>query len=377
MKPRERILSIIRGKMADKLPFFHVDHQLPRGEKEREARDRGMGVICYRPCYLEFMSNVEIVTKRDSNTLVRTYNTPVGKLTEVLVHGAGYGIAGFDRDWRGVLPRRKEFLVKTLEDYKVLRFMVENIHYKPYYFPVEDQRRRLGEDGVVVSDIPYEPLQRLLIEWVDWKRFYTDMTKNREIIDEIFELLEMKYEEELFPIAANSPSDIVRYGGNIDSTLVSPSMFERYYVPSYAKCAMTVKNNGKVLDVHMDGRLKFLADAIAKSQVDIVEALTPPPMGDIPVNEALSIWKDKIIWINIPSTISTLPGSSPHGVKKYLVEQLKLLIPGERAIVIASTENRVPEENLIAMTDVMERATLPLSRESVEKIRIDMSAANR
>ena len=62
-------------------------------------------------------------------------------------------------------------------------------------------------------------------------------------------------------------------------------------------------------------------------------------------------------------------------IKKYLVEQLELMIPGERLMLIASTENVVPEENIIAMAELMEslrqrrkEATLPLSREVVQKI---------
>ena len=374
MKPRESILTLLRGVLPDKLPFVHCDRHFPRGEKEREARNRGMGLLCYRPCHVESISNVEIVTKSEPNTLIRTYHTPVGSVTEVLRHGIGYGLgfmasARYGRDWKGVAPRRKEFIVKSPEDYKVLKFIAENIRYTPYYYPVEDQMRRLGEDGIVVTTLPYDPLQRLLLEWVGWRRLYTDLAKDRETVEEIYEIVEKKYEEELFPIAADSPSEVIVYGGNIDSILVSPSLFEKYHLPSYAKCAEILHAKGKILDVHMDGRLKALAELIAKSKVDLVEAFTPTPMGDLPINEALSLWKNKIIWINFPSTISTLMGPCPRTVKEYLIEQLELMIPGERVMLIASTENYVPEENIIAMAEVMEKATLPLSKEVIEKLR--------
>jgi hypothetical protein len=45
------------------------------------------------------------------------------------------------------------------------------------------------------------------------------------------------------------------------------------------------------------------------------------------------------------------------------------MIPGERTMLFASTENRVPEENIMAMSEVMEKATLPLSKEVIKKIR--------
>lgn len=313
MRPRERILTLLNGSMPDKLPFFHTDHHLLRGETERVAHNRGLGVIVYRPCHVEFTPNVEVTTRHQSNSLIRTYKTPVGSLSEVVSIGIGYGMAGYAfRDWRGVIPATSEFLVKSPDDYRALKFIVEDIHYEPYYYAIEDQLKHLGEDGIVVTDLPYEPLERLLLDWVEWKRFYLDLSKNLRAIDEIVQTLERKYEEDLFPIAANSPSEVIRYGGNVDSILVSPLMFQKYYSPSYSKFAEMLHEKGKFLSVHMDGRLRTLAKEIANSKVDIVEAFTPPPMGDLPLKSAITLWKNKSIWVNFPSTISTLPAYSPN-----------------------------------------------------------------
>jgi len=370
MHPRERILSLLGKSMPDKLPFFHTDHHLLRGETERKARNRGMGVIVYRPCYVESTPNVEIITRNQSNNLIRTYKTPVGSLTEVLSIGIGYGMGGYAfRDWRGIIPATSEFLVKSPDDYRILKFLVEDIHYEPYYYAIEDQLKHLNNDGIVVTDLPYEPMERLLLNWVEWKRFYTDLSKNPTAINEIVQTLEKKYEEELFPIAANSPSEVIRYGGNVDSILVSPVMFQKYYSPSYAKFAEILHGKGKFLSVHMDGRLKALAEEIGNSNLDIVEAFTPPPMGDLPLNSALALWKNKSIWINFPSAISTLPAYPPRVVKKYLIEYLESLIPGDREVLIVSTENRVPDQSLLAMVEVMEEATLPLSEEVIRNLR--------
>jgi hypothetical protein len=119
----------------------------------------------------------------------------------------------------------------------------------------------------------------------------------------------------------------------------------------------------------MDGRLKALKDHIAKTRLDVIEAFTPPPMGDLPINEALNMWRGKVLWINFPSTISTLMGPSPQNVKKYLIDLLEQTIPGERITLIVSTENRVPAENMMAMVEIMEKAKLPLTKEAIEEMR--------
>ncbi|MEM2841011.1 MAG: hypothetical protein QXN62_05580 [Candidatus Bathyarchaeia archaeon] len=370
MTVRERLMTTLRGGVADRIPIAGFDRHLLQGEKEREARNRGLGLICHRPCYIESILDTEVLTKSGGpNTQVKIYNTPVGSVNEVLSYGAGYGIALFGRDWQGVVPRRKEFLVKKPEDYKVLKYIVENLHYEPYYFAIEDQMKRLGEDGIVVATLPYEPMHRILIEFVDWKRFYMDLVKNREAIEEIYEILKEKYIKELYPIAANSPAEVVMVGANIDSILVNPPLFEKYYISPYEECAEILHPKGKLLNVHMDGRLKALRDHIAKTRLNVIEAFTPPPMGDLPIDEALNIWKNKVLWINFPSTISTLMGPSPKNVKKYLIDLLEHTIPGERITLIVSTENRVPTENMMAMVEVMEKAELPLTKETIEDMR--------
>lgn len=370
MSPRERVLTLLNKGIPDRVPFAHCDRHLPRGEKERKARNMGMALLCYRPCYTESISDVEITTRNELGSVITTYKTPIGCLTEVMRVGVGYGQALFGRDWKGMQPIRTQYLVKNPEDYKILKFIVEHTQYKPYYYPVEDQLQRIGDDGIVITTIPYEPMQRLLVTWVG-SRLYLDLLKNREEVEEVYNAIERKYEEELFPISADSPSEVIAYGGNIDSVLVNPQMFEKYYLPTYEKCWKVFHSKGKLLNVHMDGKLKALTELIAKSKVDIVEAVTPPPMGDLPLDKALSSWKDKIIWINFPSAISTALGPRPSTVKEYLLEQLEKTIPSDRIMLIASTENFVPEDNIIAMAEVMEQATVPLSKEAIEKIRMD------
>lgn len=369
MSPKENIMLLLNRKCPQKVPFAHCDRHLPRGEIERITRNMGMTLLCYRPCSIEYILDVELTVKYEGEYITRKYETPLGSLFERLRVGVGYGQACFGRDWKGLQPIRTSFMVKSLEDYRILKFIAENLHFKPYYYAVEDQTRRLGEDGIVISTLPYEPMQKLIVEWIG-HRIYIDMVKNKKVVEEIYDILEERYEKELFPIAAEAPSKVISYGGNIDSLIVNPKMFEKYYLTTYEKLANMLHEKGKLLNVHMDGKLKALSNPISKSKVDIIEAFTPPPTGDLPLEEALEKWEDKIIWINFPSAISTAQGPNPENVKRYLIELLEKSIPySNRIMIIASTENFVPEENMIVMAEVMEKAKLPLNNDVIENIR--------
>jgi hypothetical protein len=115
----------------------------------------------------------------------------------------------------------------------------------------------------------------------------------------------------------------------------------------------------------MDGRLGALKDLLGKTSVDIIEAFHPPPMGDLSVDEALSVWPDKAIWIGYPGAVYTL-GSEE--VKKHALDLLRSAVPGERLVITMSTENLVSNENLLMLTSILENAELPLTEEKVDEI---------
>ena len=60
---------------------------------------------------------------------------------------------------------------------------------------------------------------------------------------------------------------------------------------------------GALLLVHMDGMLKPLWPAIARSRVGGLDSFTPAPDCDTTVAEAVSLWPEKRLWLNFPSSV--------------------------------------------------------------------------
>ena len=159
MTRRERILASARRQRADRLPFFHWWRHLQIGWAERECRNRGMGIAWLRPPYVERLHGVEVTERRvvvDGAPVVRrTYSTPLGSVFEDEQRGPGTGQFRGMRSWIGNLPWTTERLIKTPEDYRVMKYIVEHTEYVADYFPVEQAMEWLGEDGVVVDLLPY------------------------------------------------------------------------------------------------------------------------------------------------------------------------------------------------------------------------------
>jgi len=373
MTRRERILAASCGQRADRLPFFHYWRHSQVGWAERECRNRGMGMSWCRPCAVQTMHGVEVTEQQvvsSGQTVVRrTYTTPVGTVWTEEKREPGVGQWHGQRSWRDVSPWQTARLIKEPEDYAVVRHMVEHTEYTADYFPIEQALDWLGEDGVVLAMLPHSPMQTLMIDWVgsEGGRFFYHHADYPDLVEELYEALCKSYEP-LYEIATRSPAPIVLCGDNIDGVLVTPRLFESYFMPVYEAQARVLHGSGKLMAVHMDGRLKTLKDLIARTPIDIVEAFHPPPMGDLSLREALSLWADKAIWLGYPGSVYAL---GAEATKRHALGLLREAIPGERLVFEMSTENLVSNENLLALTSVLEGAELPLTQGRIDSAEED------
>jgi len=84
--------------------------------------------------------------------------------------------------------------------------------------------------------------------------------------------------------------------------MIGVETFEKYYVPHYNEAAEVMHRHGKLIGCHFDDNCRLLADAIASTDLDYVEAFTPAPDTDMTLAEARKAWPDKVIWLNFPSS---------------------------------------------------------------------------
>lgn len=370
MTRRERIMASVTGQRADNLPFFHWWRHMQIGWAERECRNRGMGVCWERPSYVERLHDVEVTEQRavveGKPVIRRTYSTPVGSVYEDEFREPGTFQWHANRGWKDVTPWLSTKMIKGPEDYRVVKYIVEHTEYEADYFPIEQAMDWLGDEGLVLDSLPHSPFQTLMINWIgsDGGRCFFHLVDHKELFDDLCQAIS-KSREPMYEIAAKSPAPIAWLGDNIDGQLVSPRLFKEYSMPEYDKLAGVLHTHGKPLGVHMDGRLDCLKDLIAKTPIDIIEALHPIPMGDLPLAEALAAWPEKTIWLGFPGGVYEL---GPQATQDLALTLLREAGSGNRLAIEMSTENLVSNENLLALTSVLEKASLPLSAELVDRI---------
>ena len=270
------------------------------------------------------------------------------------------------RSWKGNQPWITTRMIKGPEDYKVVKYMVEHTEYIADYFPIEQALEWLGEEGVVLDGLPHSPMQMLMIHWVgsEGGRFFYDLADYPDLVEDAGAGCLQESGAAVRDRREIAGSDCAvrgqhRWGAG------EPGTLDEVFHAGVREAGAPLHRHGKLMAVHMDGRVADLKHLIAQTPIDIVEALHPIPMGDLSIAEALALWKDKAIWLGFPGAIYEL---GTQATQEFAVQLLREIGSGERLALAMSTENQVTNENLLTLTAVLENAALPLAPEVITRI---------
>jgi len=330
MNVAERIWKVLKGEMPDRVPWLIYSNHLPRGGFERKMRDMGLGLDERCSVYKAYAPNVNTETRTVGDHVYTLYRTPLGEVTSKRRTGLSF-------QFRGQGSWTTEYPVKKLEDLKVMKFIVEDTVYEPEYEIYEQREEELEGDGIITVSADYTPLMKTIIGYMGFQNFAVAFRRHVEDLEDFMNVIDKKYLE-MYGVIAKSPAKIVRIGDNIDGVMISPSLFEKYCLPYYNKYTQILKSAGKIVVSHMDGRLRSLKNLIAKTNLDAIEAFTPPPMGDLPVRDAKESWKDKVVWMNFPEEVFL---RTAEQIRDYTLKLLRDMAPGS-GYIISITEDIHP-----------------------------------
>lgn len=331
--PRGRVEAVLAGRATDHVPFTVYEYKLPQCAVERQLRNDGLCIMNRRyrgfgmvtpNCQTESHSYVD---EKTGKSLTRSVTrTPVGDLTTVMEP------AGFT-SWRHELP------FKGPEDYAKLIFEANDTQFVPAYDEVLKARQWLGEDVYLRGGMPgYSPLQGLLYSYMGVETFTLEWMERRDEVMRLYDALHER-NRRAYQIVAESPHQVVQYGGNVSPEIVGRERFGKYVLPHYEELAEELHKRGKQLLVHLDANCGLLAEDIGSSGIDIIEAFTPAPDTDMTLAEARAAWPEKVLWINYPSSVHLSSQETIHDTTVELIQQ----DGGSGRLLIGITED-VPED---------------------------------
>jgi uroporphyrinogen-III decarboxylase len=304
---RERILAVLAGKKTDHVPYFpdlFYWYRIRKMEGEIPPRFRGMKLydiyreldcgIC-RHVYQNFVKagyrDSEFHEEKRDDFAITTIRTPAGSVQSVRKktpdsHDSYFPI---------------EFPVKTLDDLKVMVHVTKDRALTADPSPVARIGREIGGQGVYTLVQFSSPLRRLLTEWMGLERGFLFLHDHPEACAEAMEVIDAG-EDEMTRITCETPGEIVIIGDNVDKYILPPPHFRKYQVPYYRKRAEEFRRAGKVTALHMDGRLQGILPLMRDSGIDVLDGLTPAPVGDYTPEEVRdALGPGQKCWCGVPA----------------------------------------------------------------------------
>ena len=331
MTARSAVETVLRGEAAPRVPFTIYECMIPQCAAEREMRNRLMCIVERRvPVYRTSRPHVKVRSEsytEGDTSLVRTwYETPAGTLTTL------HEPVGFTSWWH-------ERMWKRPEDYRPLLELIRDERYEPCYDEMETAQGRAGGDLIFRAGFGLEPLQSLITgTYMKTEDFCIQWMENRDEILKLYRAI-VENRRRVYPIVADSPVLHANYGGNVIPEVIGREVFRDYYLPHYNEAAEVMHRKGKLVGCHFDDETALIADLIAETDLDYIEAFTPAPGTDMTLRQAREAWPDKVLWLNFPSALHLRPDAEVERAAYGLLDELE----SARGIIMGITED-MPQE---------------------------------
>jgi len=347
MTPKERFLTALRGGRPDRIPWAcNFDHWLnvnrARGTvpKEFEGMSRddicraiGAAIWARAGIFKVETPNVSVTQRTEGDSTITTYETPVGSVRTRHQTAPDFTRAQF----------LKEHPIKTPQDIEVQKFMIQDEVLTPTYDSFVEVERAVGEDGIALTGVGYSPFQAFMIRMAGWVNGIYLLHDHPEKVEELLEVIEQKTLEAC-RIAADSPAQVIAIGDNMDARTTSPRYYRRYLIPWYRKAAAILHAKGKTVESHYDAPLRALLPLIPETDLDVIEAVPPLPMGDCTMGEAYHALRPRVAVQGGVPAVLVLRTSTAKQLKDFIIQVIREVQPGD-GFVLGMADNVPPDAN--------------------------------
>jgi len=291
MTLREALLARFSGTGPDH-PLFAPDltvwYERHQPQEALPEVARALGAPIWLPAQLWEIETpgVEVIRAREGDERIVRYDTSAGTLVARWKRGP-------DGDWWQV-----EYPVKSEEHLEAAVEVVESRQYVLASAPLSDLQTQVGDNGIVVLELPKRPYSELLHDFLGWSDGL--LLLGEPAVQKMLTLLESKLQH-LVDLIADLPGEIVLSPDNLDAQFISPGAFERHLAGSYRRTSEVLHDHDKRLVVHVGGPIKRLLDPLAATGVDAIQGICGPPQSDASLSEARRIIGPEVtLWGGIP-----------------------------------------------------------------------------
>jgi len=368
MTSRERLHAAMTGNMPDKIPIsprisvYLIDRFgdcNPKTElKYAHEHDYDMhhhvsgpvpAIIEGATSDLPYTKNVKIDIKtwqeNEFTAVRRIFHTPSGVLSDTTMlppKKPEYGVSPN--------PFKTEWLIKEKNDLDKMAYILpeaEKCGSVKYYY---DTDAIIGDNGITEMAIrgsidkragDARGMDNLMMDYYDDREFF-DAQINffmKYVMDETKFCLE---------------KDIKYIFGTWFYTSLSagwsPKIFRECFIPQMKMHVDLVHSYDAIYNLYDDGKMSLVLEDYASTGTDVLQTLTPPPVGDVVLANVKKRIGDKVTLMGHMDLIYVMLLGTPDEVEKAVKDAISIAGPGGRFILGTTDSIRegTPEANMKA-----------------------------
>lgn len=284
-------------------------------------------------------------TKRQEHgftVIRRVFKTPEGILTDetrVPPHDRSFGI--------GPNPVRTEHLVKAPADLKRLRYLIPD-RSKTSFQPYFTEERRVGQRGLVSLAV-LSPLCHRAADACAMEELMMAWHTDRQFFDELLHLFHREMMQEIrLALSAGVRYFSANWYENSLSAGWSPKIWQQSFAPQLLELTTAIHNAGGKVNLYDDGKCAAILELLADCGVDVLQTLTPPPVGDVDLADAKRRIGHRVCLMGHTDLLYVLLKGTPALVEQTVREAMQVGAPGGGFILGTSDSVRdgTPPENI-------------------------------
>jgi len=277
----------------------------------------------------------------DGGRQVTAIRTPGGELRQI-------------KDYRRsstylVVSAIQDYLIKTKQDFEIL------VRYAPPLDAincglVRRARSTIEENGLVVAQThgafnvlnQFRKLDDLLIDPLVDEGFY------RSMMDYFLGWL-LKQAIKIVQAGA----DVVEFTGNTATSMVGPRFFQQYVLEYENRLARAIHEAGAFSIYHNCGDAARIMHLYNEMDIDVWGYLTPPPYGDVDLDEALRVVRPDMVLRGNIDQVEFMMKATPDEVRNRVREVL-LKVRTRGNWILSTTDfffDGTPYQNIQAFTE--------------------------
>jgi hypothetical protein len=346
MTERERLIKVLKRETPDRVPWFADLGHWFRAEsgqpwnlfkvsnctKEITDLHREVGAGWYvevGSLHEEYYDDGVVREKEIiGDRAVERFLTPVGEIY-------------MERRWSPVSFSWDitKLMVENANDLKILLYAVERKKFLSRYENWEMIENIGGDVGLGFPSLGYTGLGSLMSYYMGVQNTIYALYETPEKMERYINTFNTKHLE-LVDLYCKSPAPHLIFTDNLSGDVQPPDIFRKYSFNHYKAIADHLHRAGKTVSTHIDGMLDGIIGIIAETGIDVADACTPEPTGDLTPLEIRKQAGNNMILMGGISPVMWLPTASEKEFVAHVREWLDLR--KINSLLVQSAGDQVP-----------------------------------